>query len=109
MLVKTALFEGRFFMYVEKVTTIRRRSTRTKKRSKVYSTALWQRIRIQVINRDVFCVACRAKGLYSDIDDVDHIEPMSDGGSNYSMRNLQGLCKSCHSSKTKKENEPPNP
>ena len=96
-------------MYVEKVTTTRRKSTRIKKRSKVYSTARWQRVRVQVIIRDVFCVACRAKGLYSEINDVDHIEPMADGGSNYSMRNLQGLCKSCHSSKTKKENKPRNP
>jgi 5-methylcytosine-specific restriction endonuclease McrA len=90
-------------MYVEKIEFKKAKSIRIKKRSKVYSTALWQKVRQQVINRDIFCVMCVDKGLYSPIQDVDHITPLSDGGSKYSTCNLQGLCKSCHSSKTKKE------
>lgn len=33
--------------------------------------------------------------------EVDHIVPVEDGGAMWDRNNLQGLCKSCHSSKTR--------
>lgn len=33
---------------------------------------------------------------------VDHIQPISRGGANYDVENLQSLCYRCHSVKTKK-------
>jgi len=36
--------------------------------------------------------------------EVDHIQPVSDGGAPFDQDNLQPLCKSCHSRKTNADN-----
>lgn len=56
----------------------------------------WQRLRLMVLSRDPICVKCNSPS-----EEVDHIIPKPNGDD--SMDNLQGLCKSCHSSKTMKE------
>ncbi|MGC9439269.1 HNH endonuclease [Streptomyces sp. WG5] len=58
----------------------------------------WPSIRAQVLARDGF--ACQMCGKRSDLE-VDHIIPVSKGGS-WEMENLWCLCASCHASKTKK-------
>lgn len=65
----------------------------------------WQRIRQQQLNRQPLCEACNARGRIRAAQEVDHIVPLSDGGTN-DAENLQSLCKSCHSKKTRAENEP---
>ena len=78
---------------------------RTVKREKkatdsVYSTARWQRLRKMMLRRQP---ACQAEGCNELAREVDHIVPMSNGGAQYDMANLQCLCTSCHARKTLKE------
>jgi 5-methylcytosine-specific restriction protein A len=63
----------------------------------------WQQIRKVVITRDVICQTCKANGKVVPGCDVDHIVPVSEGGSKYNLDNLQLLCRSCHSQKTMNE------
>lgn len=62
-----------------------------------YSVEEWEALKTQYGNR---CLSCGR--LESDIDlTVDHVIPISKGGSNY-ISNLQPLCKSCNSKKKDK-------
>jgi len=58
----------------------------------------WQKIRAVIIARDPVCKACNRKPTT----DVDHITPRRRGGTD-AESNLQGLCHTCHSSKTATE------
>jgi len=58
----------------------------------------WRRLRLLVLAKQPVCQACgRAPST-----DVDHIVPLARGGIN-ALDNLQGLCHSCHSAKTARE------
>jgi 5-methylcytosine-specific restriction protein A len=60
----------------------------------------WMRRRKEILERDAYlCVACRAKGRITDATDVDHIVPLSKGGTD-DLGNLQSLCERCHKSKS---------
>ena len=59
----------------------------------------WMRMIDQVRERDPLCVQCKARGFTRLFDEVDHIVPVEDGGSN-ELDNLQGLCHPCHVDKT---------
>jgi 5-methylcytosine-specific restriction protein A len=67
-----------------------------------YGTALWQRIRKAVLAAEPMCRECRrrdpARPQFAQ--EVDHIQPIEDGGEFFSITNLQPLCKPCHSRKT---------
>jgi len=58
----------------------------------------WRKLRAMVLNEQPICQHCRREAAT----EVDHIVPLSRGGEN-TMENLQGLCKSCHSRKTARE------
>ncbi len=60
--------------------------------------AAWRRLRKRILARDPVCRGCFVAGST----DVDHVVPRSQGGSDHPS-NLQGLCRSCHSSKTARE------
>ncbi|WP_374289581.1 HNH endonuclease signature motif containing protein [Pseudomonas fluvialis] len=60
-------------------------------------SALWLRLRAQVLAEQPLCAMCTAAGLVTPATEVDHIN--NDGDDN-SRGNLQGLCCSCHSHKT---------
>jgi 5-methylcytosine-specific restriction protein A len=62
----------------------------------------WQRLRDRVRTEEPLCRRCLAKDLIQATEEVDHIVPKSDGGTD-DRANLQGLCKSCHSRKTMTE------
>lgn len=65
---------------------------------------IWQPIRLQVLRRDFYkCVKCGRAGAALE---VDHIQPLGEGGAYYDLNNLQSLCRDpCHFDKTKRERE----
>jgi 5-methylcytosine-specific restriction protein A len=67
--------------------------------NKQYHTAQWRRLRVIVLNRDPICKMCddRASSV------ADHIIPVRLGGSMWDLSNLQGVCDTCHNSKSGKE------
>jgi 5-methylcytosine-specific restriction protein A len=62
-------------------------------------TRRWRKLRNIILNRQPFCVHCLNDGRHTVATEVDHIIPVSYGGTN-DDDNLQSLCKPCHSSKT---------
>lgn len=76
------------------------RSEESRKRKKHYGTKRWQKVRKRVLRRDPICQMCEKNPSK----EVDHIVPLAEGGDD-SMENLQGLCSSCHSAKTIRENQ----
>jgi len=61
-----------------------------------------QRARRAVLNEEPLCRMCLAEGRVSASVVVDHIKPLSQGGSD-DRGNKQGLCDPCHDAKTKAE------
>jgi len=61
----------------------------------------WKALRQQALRRDGFrCVKCGARGRL----EVDHVKPVRTHPElSYALDNLQVLCGSCHSRKTKEE------
>lgn len=67
------------------------------------SSSQWIRLRELVKKRDEYlCQECLKNGYLVCGSEVDHIIPVSQGGSD-SLDNLQLLCTSCHRVKTLKE------
>lgn len=62
----------------------------------------WRKRRNQFIRQHPLCVHCLANGKATLAKEVDHILPLSQGGT-HDESNLQSLCKSCHSRKSAKE------
>src|SRR5690606_38340289 len=58
----------------------------------------WQKVRARFIRQNPICVECGRLAEH-----VDHIVPISQGGARLDERNLQSLCRSCHSKKTARE------
>jgi 5-methylcytosine-specific restriction protein A len=59
---------------------------------------------MEVIREQPFCVECIKLGLRVLTSDVDHIEPhRGDPRLFWSRGNLQGLCRPCHTRKTRGE------
>lgn len=70
---------------------------------KFYKGRLWLAVRKQHLQNEPLCRTCRKVGKLTEATHVDHIIPRSIGGSEYDETNLQSLCMSCHSSKTRIE------
>ena len=63
----------------------------------------WDKTRKRILIRDCgMCQSCAKQGIVRLACDVDHIVPKAEGGTDEEC-NLQSLCKSCHSEKTKQE------
>lgn len=60
------------------------------------------KLRKQVRDEEPLCRICQAKGRTRPTEEVDHIVPLSRGGSN-ERSNFQGLCKPCHQAKSDEE------
>jgi len=60
----------------------------------------WRKLAKMILNRDPVCMV---PSCWSASEEVDHIIPKREGGLDL-MSNLQGLCKTCHSRKTRREN-----
>lgn len=61
-----------------------------------------QRERAEVLAEEPLCRSCLAKGLTAASTKVDHIVPLSEGGSDV-RPNKQGLCDPCHDAKSAAE------
>lgn len=61
-----------------------------------------QRDRAQVVAEEPLCRMCLARGIESPTEEVDHIVPLSRGGTD-KRSNKQGLCVPCHRKKTAAE------
>jgi 5-methylcytosine-specific restriction protein A len=59
----------------------------------------WRKLRMLVLHEQPLC---QAPGCAALATEVDHITPLSRGGT-HARENLQALCKRCHSSKTARE------
>ena len=64
--------------------------------------AAWERLRARVLWEEPLCRECLAEGQVTAASDVDHIVPRPEGSDDRS--NLQPLCRSHHSRKTRREN-----
>jgi 5-methylcytosine-specific restriction endonuclease McrA len=68
----------------------------------LYDTALWKRTRKQHLMSDALCVMCGQRGLIVEAKIVDHIKPhKGDENLFFDPLNLQSLCKTCHDSAKK--------
>ena len=66
------------------------------------STRRWRRRRLQVLMRNPLCVDCQAEGRVTAATEVDHIVPVSQGGTD-DDDNLAGRCHAHHHAKTVRE------
>lgn len=68
---------------------------------RVTKTRRWKALRLEILRRDGFaCVAFAKRGRL----EIDHIIPVRDAPTlSYEPTNLQTLCTSCHSRKTRLE------
>ena len=55
----------------------------------------WKRIRDRYVHKHPLCEQCLKEGRYVAVEEVHHIVPLADGGSN-DESNLMSLCRSCH-------------
>lgn len=63
----------------------------------------WRRLRQEVLERDHYlCQRCRRKGLVTEAAEVDHVVPLSEGGTD-KPENLEAICSPCHVDKTQRE------
>lgn len=61
----------------------------------------WGEVRLRVLERDNYtCRKCGKPNLQNGDQEVDHIIPVSLGGDNFDLKNLQTLCHECHVDKT---------
>lgn len=66
-------------------------------------SARWIRFSKLYRRKNPLCVLCEAQGFTVACTEVDHIIPRARGGAVWSEKNLQSLCKKCHSLKTRWE------
>ena len=64
--------------------------------------ARWRRLRESQLRAEPLCRSCRMEGLAVAATEVDHIRRKRRGGGD-ERRNLQSLCRACHSKKTNEE------
>lgn len=79
-------------------------------RHAMYNMPAWRGkpngIRAQCLTRDPFCVECDKEGKQTRATEVDHIVPhKGDMQLFLDINNVQSLCKTHHSQKTKRENQ----
>ncbi len=71
--------------------------------AKLYNSKRWRSLRLQYIKYNTLCVQCKDRDRIVAAKVIDHIIPVSEGGSFYEWNNLQSLCTRCHAIKTGKE------
>lgn len=65
----------------------------------------WEKLRKRILSRDKYlCQPCLASGRPTPANEVDHIKPKADGGTD-DPANLQAICRRCHRAKTINDND----
>jgi 5-methylcytosine-specific restriction enzyme A len=77
----------------------RQRNRDTHRNRHIYNSKRWRILRRKVLYAHPICQHCDQELAT----DVDHIQPIEQGGDPWAIANCQGLCRSCHSKKTKAE------
>ena len=81
-----------------------RESFYQKQTDPLYNTILWRKVRASFLRQHPLCVHCKQAGYIVPATEVDHIQPHRGNESLFwDESNFQSLCKSCHSTKTRKE------
>ena len=67
----------------------------------------WKALREAKLQQDPWCAHCLAQDKHTPASEVDHIRPFKGKGDPLRLdwRNLQSLCKPCHSRKTAKDKQ----
>ena len=96
---------GERFCFKHKQPTNEYEKSRNSINSKVYNTT-WRKLRRVKLNNNPLCEICLAKGEIVQAGEVDHVKPAK-GYPERRLRldNLQSLCVTCHSKKTREENK----
>ena len=68
-----------------------------------YNSKAWRMTRKFYIKANPLCEQCTREGRTTGGQMVDHIKPVSIGGSRLEQSNLQTLCNSCHNKKSANE------
>lgn len=55
----------------------------------------WKKIRDRYVKKHPLCELCQKEGRFVPVEEVHHIVPLSEGGTN-DEENLMSLCRSCH-------------
>ena len=85
-----------------------RSSEHKKEAARLYRTGQWQALRRQQLTMKPLCAECLRAGKYTLASEVDHVIPhRNDPQLFFDPANLQSLCRSCHSSKTAREDWTP--
>jgi len=69
----------------------------------LYQLHRWHKYSIQYRKLNRLCVICLREGVTQISECVDHIVPITEGGSVWDSDNHQALCIKCHNTKTKSE------
>lgn len=70
---------------------------------KFYNSKEWKATRNYILSLSSVCRECEKHDLVVPAECVDHIVPITLGGSLLSEKNLQPLCNSCHAKKSSAE------
>jgi 5-methylcytosine-specific restriction endonuclease McrA len=68
-----------------------------------YNSVRWRKTRLYVLGMEPLCRPCAKMGLTTAAAAVDHITPISQGGAELDISNLQPICEPCHRAKTARE------
>jgi 5-methylcytosine-specific restriction protein A len=70
-----------------------------------YDSTAWRKCRKAYLGAHPLCVDCERKGKLTPATEVHHVTPRKqDDELAFAWANFEGLCKSCHSRKTRREN-----
>jgi 5-methylcytosine-specific restriction protein A len=68
-----------------------------------YNSKRWRGLRLKHIKKNPLCTICSTKNITTAAQCVDHIIPITAGGSPTDLKNLQSLCNPCHNTKSGRE------
>jgi 5-methylcytosine-specific restriction endonuclease McrA len=74
-----------------------------KERNRFYQRSAWKKLRAAQLRIEPLCRKCREIGKLVEATVVDHVIPVTAGGAELELSNLQSLCVEHHNAKTNSE------